>query len=322
MYSLLKKFLERTTVHLRRRLDAGYIQERRRQVDVQNYVVYSATSYRCFIVIQYCSWTSPGVNTGSAKCLRIFWYFAPRNSVLFISPYRIMDLRFSSIEFDLRCFPIEFEPIQSSETLSRFTELRNAIDSPSLRAVVSSIFYRGVFAFQTNIVWKLAQTTSSIKLEYRNDALTTDRENYNNHPPRHNTIAMIGTNFSSGIDSLILSRLAPIISGIHQLKLKIYYWIYFKIQNKASGTTFPLSNTSLSTLLFQRNPLRFYIEGHTKSSKNAKHSQRIQCALHNDTTILSLMASSAVAKRSTASKSKASKNSENYLYFWHQIQNN
>lgn len=55
VYSLLKKFLERTTVHLRRRLDAGYIQERRRQVDVQNYVVYSATSYRCFIVIQYCS---------------------------------------------------------------------------------------------------------------------------------------------------------------------------------------------------------------------------------------------------------------------------
>lgn len=42
-YSLEEEFLEGTTVHLRRRLDAGDVQERRRQIDVQNYVVYSAT---------------------------------------------------------------------------------------------------------------------------------------------------------------------------------------------------------------------------------------------------------------------------------------
>lgn len=68
IYSLLKKFLKGTTVHLRGRLDAGYVQKRRRQVDVQNYVVYSATSYRCFIVIQYCSNTPyPRASTELAK---------------------------------------------------------------------------------------------------------------------------------------------------------------------------------------------------------------------------------------------------------------
>lgn len=49
MYLLEKEFLEGTTIHLWWRFDAGNIQERRRQIDVQNYVIYSATLCGCFI---------------------------------------------------------------------------------------------------------------------------------------------------------------------------------------------------------------------------------------------------------------------------------
>lgn len=76
IYSLLKKFLKGTTVHLRGRLDAGYVQKRRRQVDVQNYVVYSATSYRCFIVIQYCSTILPTLRRTSKASIPYISSFA------------------------------------------------------------------------------------------------------------------------------------------------------------------------------------------------------------------------------------------------------
>lgn len=52
-YSLEKEFLEGTTVHLWWCFNASDIQERWRQIDVQNYVVYSATLYGYFIMTQY-----------------------------------------------------------------------------------------------------------------------------------------------------------------------------------------------------------------------------------------------------------------------------
>lgn len=93
IYSLLKKFLKGTTVHLRGRLDAGYVQKRRRQVDVQNYVVYSATSYRCFIVIQYCSTILPTLRRASKASIPYISSFAIPYLSSF-SFYRITDLRF------------------------------------------------------------------------------------------------------------------------------------------------------------------------------------------------------------------------------------